>query len=369
MKKITQPTSTTPSDVVIISSTTDDDINNMSRDNAISEYYRIMKPDTVSLTLDGVFNMEFNLITGCLKLARNKMASTIKFPLTQYHLTADTTDSTIERLHVAQCIFALTKYCEQKQIVPDSAYMRSLTKHQLLIEITKARDVLKGVKLPLPESTNATSNTNSTKTPTSKKQQRPRASKRELAQNLYGVDADKLDTHSTSDAKNDVRAPPKPLRDEDNNEDGHKAAESTREVYTIHAKIEVGSDKFHTPSLVRNLVIQIRKGDPLVQIVPVLHKDARPSEKLENEDALPDNEEKLKKWVENIRTDKSKLYFTMQMRTINIDNVKTVVYGWCKGKSHWVDFTTLSSTRVFNGGWFHNIHPFYYNQDHLQTTF
>ena len=72
--------------------------------------------------------------------------------------------------------------------------------------------------------------------------------------------------------------------------------------------------------------------------------------KLEIEDDLPDNEEKLKKWVENIRTDKSKLYFTMKIRTVNIDHVKTAVYGWCKGKSHWVDFTTLSSIRVFNGG-------------------
>ena len=87
--------------------------------------------------------------------------------------------------------------------------------------------------------------------------------------------------------------------------------------------------------------------------------------KLEIEDDLPDNEEKLKKWVENIRTDKSKLYFTMKIRTVNIDHVKTAVYGWCKGKSHWVDFTTLSSIRIFNGGWFHNIHPFYYNRDHF----
>ena len=122
----------------------------MSRDNAISKYYRIMKPDTVSLALDSVFKMEFNLITDGLKLARNKMASTIKSPLTQYHFTADTTDSTIERLNLAQCIYTLTKYCEQKQIVPDSAYMRSLTKHQLLIEITKARDVLKGGNYHFP---------------------------------------------------------------------------------------------------------------------------------------------------------------------------------------------------------------------------
>ena len=349
------------SDLTLTATTTDSEIDNMSRDNAVSEYYRITRAVNKSFPLDHALKMDSASIAVGLKKARDELNNQVTSTLTQFHLTAETTDSTLERLNVAQCIYALTKYCESKQIVPDDAYMRSLTKHQLLIEITKARDVLKGAKLPipLPPSNNASNKK------VVKKNTQQRATKRELAQNLFGVDTDKLDPHTSSETKKDSRAPPKPLKDDDSDSSGHKVAESTREVFTIHAKLEVGSKQFHTPSLVRTLTINLRKGDPLVQIVPVLSKDARPSEKLENEDAIPDDEEKLKKWVENIRTDKSKLYFTMKIRTVNIDHVKTAVYGWCKGKGHWVDFTTLSSIRIFNGGWFHNIHPFYYNRDHF----
>ena len=280
--------------------------------------------------------------------------------LTQYYLIANTTDSTIEKLNDAQCIYALTKYCENKDIIPDDKYMRSLSKHQLLIEVTKARDVLKGVP-PAPMQSNAKP---PSAKPSSRSKNKKIVTKRELAQNLFGVDKDQLDPHKETTKQQDIYVPPKPIKDADV-DTSHNAIESTREVYTLHAKLETGSSNFHTPSLVRTLVIQIRKGDPLVQIVPVLSKTAKSSEKLENEDALPDDEHKMKKWVENIRNDKTKLYFTMKIRTVNIDHVKTAVYGWYKGKSHWVDFTTLESVRVFNGGWFHNIHPFYYNRDHF----
>ena len=346
--------------IPITSSTTDEMIEKLSRDNAVSEYFNIIKKSQPSLTMDSVLQLSQQDILSKLKQARDDMKLNQRSSLTQYFLTASTTDAAIEKLNVAQCIFALTKYCEERNVVPDDAYMRSLTKHQLLIEVTKARDVLNGVSFSKNKS-----KPNPPSAPTSRKQKTKRVTKKELAQNLYGVDADQLDPHAENNTKQDPRAPPKPLKDDDEGSTGHKAMESIRDIYTIHAKLEIGSNNFHTPTLVRNLIMNIRKGDPLVQIVPVLSKTAKPSEILENEDALPDDENALKKWVENIRTDKTKLYFTMKIRTVNIDHVKTAVYGWCKGKSHWVDFTTLASIKIFNGGWFHNIHPFYYNRDHF----
>lgn len=35
----------------------------------------------------------------------------------------------------------------------------------------------------------------------------------------------------------------------------------------------------------------------------------------------------------------------------------------CKGKSTWVDFTKLTATTKFFGGWFHYLSPFYHNVD------
>ena len=314
-----------------------------------------------SLTMDRDLQIPHNDLLSKLKSYRDDMTLNHRSNLTQYYLTASTTDATIEKLNVAQSIFALTKYCENKNIIPDDKYMRSLSKHQLLIEVTKARDVMNG--------NTSTTATAASKPPVTKNANRtlPRknATKRELTQNLFGVDTDKLDSHKEDVTQHDIRASPKPSKDDDVDNPGHIVTESVQDVYSLHAKLEVGSKTFHTSSLVRTLVLQMRKGDPLIQIVPVLNKNAKSSEKLESEDAIPDDEDKLKKWAENIRTDKSKFYFTMKFRTINIDHVKTAVYGWCKGKSHWVDFTTLDSVRVLNGGWFHGIHPFYYNRDHF----
>ena len=146
------PTSAKPpsQDITIQFDTTDESIANMSFDNAVSECYRIHKSTQHSLTLDTVLNMGKKDIELGLKQARNNLYAQSRFSLTQFHLTAATPGSTIEILNVAQCIFALTKYFESKNIVPDDKYMRSLTKHQLLIEITNARDVLSDVKTSNP---------------------------------------------------------------------------------------------------------------------------------------------------------------------------------------------------------------------------
>lgn len=42
------------------------------------------------------------------------------------------------------------------------------------------------------------------------------------------------------------------MKDNEDENDGHKAAESIRDIYTIHAKLEIGSNNFHTPTLVRS---------------------------------------------------------------------------------------------------------------------
>ena len=93
----------------------------------------------------------------------------------------------------------------------------------------------------------------------------------------------------------------------------------------------------------------MRKGDPLVMIIPMRGTTYQPSEVIGKETDLPDDEEKLKKWVENIRIVNSRLFFSMRIKTVNIDGVKNAVFSWCKGNGRWVDFTRLSSSKIFYG--------------------
>ena len=94
----------------------------------------------------------------------------------------------------------------------------------------------------------------------------------------------------------------------------------------------------------------MRKGDPMIQIIPTNLDNASPSETIGNENELPDDETKLSKWVENIRTIETKIHFTTKIKTINIENVQMAVFSWCNGRGTYIKFTQLKSSRIFTGG-------------------
>lgn len=65
-----------------------------------------------------------------------------------------------------------------------------------------------------------------------------------------------------------MRIPPKPLDDVEK-DPGHKSMTVERKTQTVHAKLQTGSSQINPPHEVRKLIMQMRKGDPMIQIVPV----------------------------------------------------------------------------------------------------
>ena len=103
-----------------------------------------------------------------------------------------------------------------------------------------------------------------------------------------------------------------------------------------------------------------------MKIVPVNEIKFNPSDKLDGNKNLPDDETKLSKWFTNIRAVKTKLTFTMKITTVSIRNIRAVIFSWCKGKGHWINFTSLAATQNFFGGWFFKLSPYYHNLDHFE---
>ena len=91
--------------------------------------------------------------------------------------------------------------------------------------------------------------------------------KKELAQNLNGANVSNFDTYQPKN-HSDLRIPPKPLEDVEN-DPGHKSMTVERKTQTVHAKLQTGSSQINPPHEVRKLIMQMRKGDPMIQIVPV----------------------------------------------------------------------------------------------------
>lgn len=92
-------------------------------------------------------------------------------------------------------------------------------------------------------------------------------------------------------------------------------------MQTLHAKLETGETNFNIPKVIKRLIVQIRKGDPMVTIIPFHGTTYKSSETLDKEKELPGDEEKLKTWVENIR----KMQFS--------HGAKATVDGWTSQNS------------------------------------
>ena len=346
--------------VQIIAQTTDEEIETMTVSNARSEYFRLSKANDPNLTVDSLLGIPYDRLIHDLKLLRDNLLQLSRNIVNTFTVTSSTTDAVIEMLTSAQCISALNTYAATMGITIASNHLQSLTRFQLLVEVTKARDQLKNnASLSIPSDTNAHTSSNDTpSSPTTNQLQK------QLVGNLVGIDSNKLDPHQHTEPKAspDIRGPPKPVPDE-GDEKGHTSVSKVRTTYTIHAKLGTGGTNFSIPSTVRKLIVQLRKGDSLLQIVPIDVKNTKISDILDRSIELPDEETRMKTWVDNIRTVGKRLFCTMKVKTVDIEQVKTAVFAWCKGTNNWVDFTKLESTKIFTGGWFYGIHPFYYNRD------
>lgn len=135
----------------------------------------------------------------------------------------------------------------------------------------------------------------------------------------------------------------------------------------IHARIETKTNNINAHEVIQTCITQLRKGDPMVKIIPVDSESYQPSEILEGHTPLSVEENLLSKWIINVRANRTKLHFTMKIKTIDMSNIRSVVFAWCKGKGTWVDFTSLTATTKFFGGWFHFLSPFYHNVDDFST--
>ena len=370
--------------------TTSNEIDSAGIDDSRSEYFRLASHGDRTLTIDKVLQMNIDDIKSKLHKLCREMQITQQQPMPEFHLTCLTSDVIINNLNVNQCKSAIISFGRKQNVNIEQKYLDTLTIEQLILEVKQARDAMKQEKTETVQKTNdsekptkddtnengtqhgkktntmqSKTNENTRETNTSNKmgmqimnKQMPAeknkgntttsTSKKQLAENLNGANVSAFDTYKPR-KPTDLRAPPKPMEDTINDQ-GHQAAAADRTIHTIHASIQTNTTQINPPPEVRRLITQMRKGDPMIQIIPTNLDNASPSETIGNENELPDDETKLSKWVDNIRTIETKIHFTMKIKAINIENVQTAVFSWCKGRGTYIKFTQLKSSRIFTGG-------------------
>ena len=318
----------------------------MSYENTCQEIFRLTRTTNPSITLEQLHKKKGIDLQQDLKRLRDELLSATMNNETEFIVTSATSDNQIQRLNKVQMRFAIIKFAHDRKVIPDTKFIEKMTKLQLILELKGARDVLK-------------SGSKETPIPTLVRTKNGNKSQKELTQNLCGADITNFDV--TKSKKKNQRE----NKDANDIDKGYGVASSKQEKFTVHAKIETKSANFHAPTIIKSFIVQMRKGDSMLQVVPVEKSDYSSSEILEGNNSIPDDKDAMSVWITNLRTVKTKLYFTMKITTIDIATIRSVVYAWCKGKGTWIDFTSLGATTKFFGGWFHKLSPYYHNIDHF----
>ena len=161
--------------------------------------------------------------------------------------------------------------------------------------------------------------------------------KQQRAHNLWGVDASNFNPSKDSTTNANVE------NDSMDNDEGYDVVTLNRREQYVHVKLETSSDLIHIPKKLEEFIRHLRSGDPNIHILPYHAISIKNSEIIGHEKSLPQEEEGISVYINNINTDSSKLFFSIRIASINIEKVKTSVYTYCKKPA--VGLTLLHSNR------------------------
>ena len=180
------------------------------------------------------------------------------------------------------------------------------------------------------------------------------------AHNLWGVDASNFNPSKDSTTNANVE------NDSMDNDEGYDVVTLNRREQYVHVKLETSSDLIHIPKKLEEFIRHLRSGDPNIHILPYHAVSIKNSEIIGHEKSLPQEEEGISVYIDNINTDSSKLFFSIRIATINIEKVKTSVYTYCKKTGSWTDFVAFKSRKIFPAGFFYRMSPYYHNRDDFE---
>ena len=187
---------------------------------------------------------------------------------TEFIITATTKDSLFPSLNKQQMIFSLMKFAQDRRVIANTEVINRMTKMQLISEMRMIREILG-------------SGSKKNSIPTLVRTNKGDKSQKELTQNLCGADITKFDKKGTKMTN------PRLNKDTNDKDDGYNAASSKVEIITIHAKIEANSTNFHAPTVIKNFITEMRKGDAMLQIIPAEQENYNASEILEGNASIP----------------------------------------------------------------------------------
>lgn len=200
-------------------------------------------------------------------------------PFTCTTITAGLSNADIDKIPESQARILLKTYAESKGTKVADTFHDKLSSKQLISQIRSARDLLSkqaantGIKKVVNTSI---------------------PSAQTLAENLRGVDSTTMDP-STTAFSTDNRAPSKQLEDTESEKQPSDTITNVREETYIHVEYESSEKSINVHSAIKSFMLQLRKADPNIQVLPYDEDTYLPSDIITNEKDFPAEEQKLGK--------------------------------------------------------------------------
>ena len=129
-----------------------------------------------------------------------------------------------------------------------------------------------------------------------------------------------------------------------------------KQLVSFRYRLQVEQNSCNIALLAKQVTKLIRQIDPSMNILPFSSNDA--NDFLDHEDNLPTDEDKLKKWITNVKIVRDKLHFTMKYSLIKtIAALSGPVFSWMKRNSSYVKMDLINSEQVTCLGFFEGLHP------------
>ena len=262
------------------------------------------------------------------------------------HITPGLSNNDIAKIPVKKARLLLISYARERGTIVHANFLSTKTHQQLILEMIKARDTLAkadGKKTKPIQTT-------------------PLPSKQSLAENLRGVNTANFDPRvKTTPSTN---GPTRQMKDDEKEQAESSVLLQKKESY-IHVEMKPKSPNINVPNSVKTFIMQLRKADPSIQVLPYDADTFESKDSLSSEVDLPNEASKLDTWIKSIETRKRRLCFSIRIATISLETVKTVIYSWCKENKHYTTFLDFRAYELCAPGWFYGICPFYYNRNHF----
>lgn len=257
-----------------------------------------------------------------------------------------------------------------------------LTKHELQTELKKFRNDL--IKEKMKPSSLSNTNSNTTTQPLVTKQTHPvppnqptetptttftSSTPQNTAQDAWNKrvgnrNGININTLTPNNNKVSFREDAAPNIDKQNK---FNVVEQVDNTFYIRANLPIKDYVTHIPTIIKSFFLTLQQADPSLLLLPFDHNNTSSQDTIEKESAIPNEENRIKKWVSGIRIKNNRIGLAIRVQNnMPVAELKSVLSAWEKKTNSFVDMDNIRSSRKLSAGCLQFAHPRYVNRDELK---